>query len=269
MKREKKELREFNCQHCGQKAWAKLDNKKSCSKRCSDAVRNRKRREDARRVWKVARLCEECGAQYMPKNRNQKYCGEECGYQVDKRRQIEVSRSLRQKRCCPVCTSFFEPKNGGHKYCTPVCRVRAEMLQRKVRKEARQQQALAVRDEADWVPVKRRRTFPKRNCVICGDRFRPEKPLQTTCSTACRKANNLQHNAKNSQNQMEARALVRESMEILAERLEKRKEIKAEISGETSYSKEVEAFLARGGKVKVYPVVWSPDAFNSMPEEIF
>ena len=140
---------------------------------------------------------------------------------------------------------------------------------KKEAKRARRQELQRQRDEADWTPPKPDRQFRRRECVTCGEVFRPTHSQQKTCSQICRDEHKYQSNKRLAKSKKEERLLAQEALEALNERLERKKQMLTEITGETSYSAEIQAFLAKGGKVKKYDTVWSADVFNSMPEESF
>ena len=259
-------MKKIKCEHCGTAVQARIKSKKYCSKRCSDAARSKRLR--AKKPGALfPRSCDECGLTFQPKNGGQRYCSSECKYVVDKRRQQEVKRANRQSRCCPICTGFFYPKSGVHKYCSDGCRDAAEKQQKELKRQMRRAARLPA-DEADWTPPKLGQ-IRRRRCVVCEDFFRPKASQQKTCSTSCRNEHRANVNRRCAKDKKEERALAAEAFELLTARLERKKEVKTEITGETNYSVEIGSFLAKGGKVQVYPVIWSPDVFNSMPEEIF
>lgn len=261
----------IKCKHCGAKAQARVKKKKFCSKKCSDAARCKILK--ATRVPALKpRICEHCSKQYQPKTSNQRFCSLVCHGIVQKQRLKEQRDAARQQKCCPVCTGFFYPKSGIHRYCSTTCRGVAERQMDEAKKEAkraRREKLQRERDEADWTPPKPDRQFRRRECVTCGEVFRPGHSQQKTCSQICRDEHRANVNRRCAKDKKEERALAAEAFELLTARLERKKEVKTEITGETNYSVEIEAFLAKGGKVQVYPVIWSPDVFNSMPEEIF
>ena len=264
-------MRTIKCRHCGQKAAARIRKKKYCSKRCSDAARCKLLK--ATRVPALKpRVCEYCSKQYQPKTSNQRFCTLTCHGIVQKQKLKEQRDANREQRCCPVCTGFFFPKSGIHRYCSTTCRGVAERQMDEAKKDAkraRRQERERQRDEADWTPPKPDRQFRRRECVTCGEVFRPGHSQQKTCSQVCRDEHRYQSNKRLAKSKKEERLLVQEAMEALNERLERKKKMLTEITGETGFSDEIAAFLAKGGMIKKYDTVWSADVLNSMPEEIF
>ena len=256
----------IKCKHCGQKSAARIKTKKYCSKRCSDAARSKLLK--ATRVSKLKpRVCEHCSKEYQPKTANQKFCCQDCHYIVEQRRLKEKRDAQRVPKCCPVCTGFFFMKTGIQRFCSATCRSVAEKQERRLKAQIIKKRR--ERDEADWTPPKPDRQFRRRECVTCGEVFRPGHSQQKTCSEVCRAEHRYQSNKRLAKTMKEERLLAREAMEALNERLERKKIMLDQITGETSYSAEIQAFLAKGGMVKKYDTVWSADVLNSMPEEIF
>lgn len=260
-----KKPKKIKCEHCGTSVEPYLRRQKYCSKRCRDSARS-KRIQASRPKKLTQRICEVCSSAYQPKNAGQKYCTPACWSVIKKKREQEA-KPEKPPKCCPICTGFFTPKSRGHKFCSDSCRDRAAKNAAELRKQRRRASALP-NDESDWKPPKVRE-IRRRRCVVCEDFFRPKASQQKTCSTSCRNEHRANVNRRCAKDKKEERALAAEAFELLTARLERKKEIKTEISGETNYSAEIEAFLRKGGKVQVYPVIWSPDAYNSMPEEIF
>lgn len=266
---------QIKCAQCGAKVVAKNSRRKYCSRRCIEKA-DRIRKKSKRVSPLTPRSCEKCGARYQPKTGIQKYCSSECKYQIDKQRIIESNPAKQEMAQCPVCTAFFAKRSGVHRFCSDGCRSRAGKAKKRMEREAlkRIQEQMSPKeapekDESTWEPPRPERKFRRRECVVCGEVFRPKTPLQKACSDICRDELRVQKNRRIAINKKGERVAVAEAMGLLADRLEARKELKTEINGETNFSMEIEAFLSKGGQVKVYPVIWTPDAFNSMPEEIF
>ena len=176
--------------------------------------------------------CLICKESYERKRPLQKYCSVECKrrgqYLINRERRERLGLPVMQmKGKCKECEREYEPKNSAQKYCSDTCRLVAEVrMQRKYRSYKK---------------------APPKTCEVCGKEYEVKGGGSLTCGRVCSKARSKRIYEEKRDAQRKAK---------LEKEQRKRERVIKEaggVQGETSFSAEVEAFLRKGGTVKVLP----------------
>lgn len=113
------------CDHCGQPMTGGNRAARYCSRRCIDAARQERRREDAQKE-RTGRRCQVCGEPIpVTLDGRAKFCSRQCGLKsqnekkaADKHAAMVAARGARPP--CPRCGSPVPPDRGGV-YCSKNC----------------------------------------------------------------------------------------------------------------------------------------------------